>query len=138
MTLRANIRLQQTLTRSNTSLFCSIVIDDEEVFTTSTPRLADVDVPVVESVRLHPEVVLDGDDTTPEKDPNKLKFLSGPEANVKLFTAVSYDLLKVCYVPVTCASLPRLLFLLQPLTVLMKQTRRAVCAIKQYILLRCL
>ena len=29
-------------------------------------------------------------------------------------------------------------FLLRPLTVLMKQTRQAVCAIKQYILLRCL
>ncbi len=28
-------------------------------------------------------------------------------------------------------------FLLQPLTVLMKQTRQAVCAIKQTILLRC-
>ncbi len=36
--------------------------------------------------------------------------------------------------------LPRhfLLFLLQPLTVLMKQTKQAVCAIKQSILLRCL
>ncbi len=38
-------------------------------------------------------------------------------------------LLKVCYVPTTSASLPRLLFLLRPLTVLMKQTRQAVCAI---------
>ncbi len=47
-------------------------------------------------------------------------------------------LLKVCYVPATSALLPRLLFLLQPLTVLMKQTRQAVCAIKQSILLRCL
>ncbi len=47
-------------------------------------------------------------------------------------------LLKVCYVPPTSASLPRLLFLLHPLTVLMKQTRQAVFAIKQYLLLRCL
>ncbi len=44
---------------------------------------------------------------------------------------------KVCYVPATSACLPRLLFLLRPLTVLMKQTRQAVCAIKQYFLLRC-
>jgi hypothetical protein len=47
-------------------------------------------------------------------------------------------LLKVCYVPATSASLPRLLFLLRPLTVLMKQTRQVVCDIKQSILLRCL
>ncbi len=47
-------------------------------------------------------------------------------------------LLKVCYVLATCAGLPRLLFLLWPLTVLMKQTRQAVHAIKQSILLRCL
>ncbi len=49
-------------------------------------------------------------------------------------------LLKVCYVPVISASLSRLLFLsfLQwPLTVLMKQTRQAVRAFKQSILLRC-
>jgi hypothetical protein len=39
-------------------------------------------------------------------------------------------LLKVCYVPATSARLQRLLFLLQPLTVLMKQTRQAVHAIK--------
>ncbi len=37
--------------------------------------------------------------------------------------------------PTTSACLPRLLFLLQPLTVLMKQTRQAVRAIKQSILL---
>jgi hypothetical protein len=43
--------------------------------------------------------------------------------------------LKFCYVPATSAGLPRL-FLLQPLTVLMKQTKQAVCAIKQSILLR--
>ncbi len=46
-------------------------------------------------------------------------------------------LLKVCCVPATSASLPRL-FLLRPLTVLMKQTRQAVRAIKQSILLGCL
>jgi hypothetical protein len=39
-------------------------------------------------------------------------------------------LLKVCYVHITSAGLPRLLFLLQLLTVLMKQTRQAVHAIK--------
>ncbi len=52
-------------------------------------------------------------------------------------------LLKVCYVPTTSASLNRrlfflYLFLLRPLTVLMNQTRQAVRAIKQSILLRCL
>ncbi len=47
-------------------------------------------------------------------------------------------LLKVCYVTPTRAHLPRLLFLLRPLTVLIKQTRQAVCTIKQSILLRCL
>ncbi len=40
--------------------------------------------------------------------------------------------------PATSAGLPRLLFLLWSLTVLMKQRRRAVRAIKQSILLRCL
>jgi hypothetical protein len=43
-------------------------------------------------------------------------------------------LLKVCHVPATSTHLPRLLFiyfLLWPLTVLMKQTRQAVHAIKQ-------
>ncbi len=40
-------------------------------------------------------------------------------------------LLKVCYVPATSAGLPMLLFLMRLLTVLMKQTRQAVCAIKQ-------
>ncbi len=51
-------------------------------------------------------------------------------------------LLKVCYVPTTSAGLPRVSFflsvlflLLQPLTVLMKQTRAAVCAVKQSIFL---
>jgi hypothetical protein len=47
-------------------------------------------------------------------------------------------LLKVCYVPATSAGLNSLLFLLQPLTVLMKQTREAVSASKQSISLRCL
>jgi hypothetical protein len=44
-------------------------------------------------------------------------------------------LLKVCYVPGTNARLPRLPFLMRLLTVLMKQTRQAVCAIKQSIYL---
>jgi hypothetical protein len=50
--------------------------------------------------------------------------------------------LKVCYVPATSAGLPRVSFffsfhflLLQPLTVLMKQTRQAVRAVKQSIFL---
>ncbi len=52
-------------------------------------------------------------------------------------------LLKVCYVLATSAGLKRLTFffffcLLWPLTVLMMQTRQAVRAIKQSILLRCL
>jgi hypothetical protein len=41
-------------------------------------------------------------------------------------------------VAATRAGLPSLLFLLQPLRVLMKQIRQAVCAIKQSLLLRCL
>ncbi len=51
-------------------------------------------------------------------------------------------LLKVCYVPATSAGLPRVSFffsflflLLWPLTVVMKQTRQAVCVIKQSIFL---
>ncbi len=48
------------------------------------------------------------------------------------------SLLKVCNVPAPNAGFPRLLFLLWPLTVLMKQTRQVVHAIKQRILLRCL
>ncbi len=52
-------------------------------------------------------------------------------------------LLKVCYVPVTSAGLPMVSFffsflfflLLQPLTVLMNQTRQAVRAVKQSIFL---
>ncbi len=47
-------------------------------------------------------------------------------------------LLKVCYVPATSGSLSRLLFIFLRwlLTVLMKQTRQAVCTFKQSILLR--
>ncbi len=47
-------------------------------------------------------------------------------------------LLKFCYVPATSAAHNSLLFsffLLQPFTVLIKQTRQAVCAIKQSIFL---
>ncbi len=53
---------------------------------------------------------------------------------------VQNRLLKVCYVPGTSAILSRLLFLFLrwPLTVLMKQTRQAVRAFKQSVLLRCL
>ena len=49
-------------------------------------------------------------------------------------------LLKVCYVPATSTTFLAffLFFLLWPLTVLMKQTRQAVCIVKQSILLRCL
>jgi hypothetical protein len=41
---------------------------------------------------------------------------------------------KVFYVPATSAHLPRLLFLLRPLTVLMKKTRQTVHAVKQSML----
>ncbi len=49
-------------------------------------------------------------------------------------------LLKVCYVPATSAGLPRVSFffsflLLQPLTVIMKQARQAVHAVKESIFL---
>jgi len=47
-------------------------------------------------------------------------------------------LLKVCYVLATSAGLPRLLFLLRPLTVLIRQTRQEVCTINQSVLLKCL
>ena len=50
-------------------------------------------------------------------------------------------LLKFCYVPATSAAhnwLLFFLFLLRPFTVLMKQTRQVVCAVKQSIFLRCL
>ncbi len=47
-------------------------------------------------------------------------------------------LLKFCYVPATSTAHNRLLFfsfLLQPFTVLMKQTRQSVCTVKQSIFL---
>jgi hypothetical protein len=48
-------------------------------------------------------------------------------------------LLKVCYVPATSASSKAsFYFFMWPLTVKMKQTRQAVRAVKQTILLRCL
>ncbi len=50
-------------------------------------------------------------------------------------------LLKVCYVPATSACLHRLLFiifLLRPLTALIKETRQTISAIKHSIFLRCL
>ncbi len=50
--------------------------------------------------------------------------------------SIQNRLLKVCYVPATSAGFPRLLFLLRPLTVLMKQTRQAIWAVKQSIILR--
>ncbi len=49
--------------------------------------------------------------------------------------------LKVCYVPGTSAGIPRVSYffsfflLLRPLTVLMKQTRQAVCTIEQSVFL---
>ncbi len=42
-------------------------------------------------------------------------------------------LLKFCYVPATSTAHNRLLFLLRPFTVLMKQTRQAVRAVRQSI-----
>jgi hypothetical protein len=65
--------------------------------------------------------------------------ISGQIIDIK---SLQNRLLKVCYVPATSTSLKRLhllfffFFGLQPLTVLMKQTRQAVHAIKQSILLR--
>jgi hypothetical protein len=44
-------------------------------------------------------------------------------------------LLKFCYVPATSSAHNRLLFVLRPFTVLMKQTRQAVLIIKQSIFL---
>ncbi len=65
----------------------------------------------------------------------KLDQCSGRNIDIE---SLQNRLFKVCYVPTTVASLNRLLFLPWPLTVLMKQTRQAVCAIKQSTLLRCL
>ncbi len=44
-------------------------------------------------------------------------------------------LFKFCYVPATSAAHNRLLLLLRPFTVLMKQTKQAVRAVKQSIFL---
>jgi len=63
------------------------------------------------------------------------------ETVLTLATSKYYRLLKFCYVPATSAAHNRLLFflfLLRLFTVLLKQTRQAVCAIKQSIFLRCL
>jgi hypothetical protein len=65
-------------------------------------------------------------------------MLSGTCAECIDTESLKNRLLKVWYVPATSAGLNRLLFFLQPLTVLMKQARQAVHAIKQSILLRCL
>ncbi len=61
-------------------------------------------------------------------------------AIISKISKVQNSFLKVCYVPATSTSLSRLLFLLLrwSLTVLMKQTRQAVCTFKQSILLKCL
>ncbi len=64
--------------------------------------------------------------------------ITNPEGLTIYIQSLQNRLLKVCYVPATSTSLPRLLFLLWPLTVLMKQTRQVVCTVKQSILLRCL
>jgi hypothetical protein len=55
---------------------------------------------------------------------------------MKDIESLQNKLLKVCNVPATSAGLNILLFSLRPLTVLMKQTRQAVRAIKQSISLR--
>jgi hypothetical protein len=63
------------------------------------------------------------------------------ETVLTLATSKYYRLLKFCYVPATSAAHNRLLFFLfflRLFTVLMKQTRQAVRAIKQSIFLRCL
>ena len=51
------------------------------------------------------------------------------------YRKVQNRLLKFCYVPATSAAHNRLLFLLRPFTVLMKQTRQVVRAVKQSIFL---
>jgi hypothetical protein len=60
--------------------------------------------------------------------------------NVIDIESLQNRLLKVCYVPATSAGLSRLLFIFLrwSLTVLMKQTRQAVCAFNRSILPRCL
>ncbi len=57
------------------------------------------------------------------------------DAIIPKISKVQNRLLKVCYVPATCDSISRLLFLRWPLTVLMMQTRQVVCAFKQSIYL---
>jgi len=62
------------------------------------------------------------------------------ELFVEISSLIEYRLLKFCYVPPTSATSFKafLAFLLQPLTVLMRQTRQAVRAINPSIFLRCL
>ncbi len=47
-------------------------------------------------------------------------------------------LLKVCYVPATSVASSEAFSLMHSITVLMRQTRQAVCAINQSTFLRCL
>jgi hypothetical protein len=61
-----------------------------------------------------------------------LLFWLGGTIDIK---SLQNRLLKVCYVPATRVGLNRLLFLLQPLTVVMKQTRQVVFTIMQSIYL---
>jgi hypothetical protein len=70
---------------------------------------------------------------------NKVRSISFASIDIE---SLQNRFLKVCYVPATSAGLPRVSFffsflflLLRPLTVLMKQTRQAVRAIKQSIFL---
>jgi hypothetical protein len=71
-------------------------------------------------------------------------IICGPQVSVKAIDIESLQnrLLKVCYVPATSVALPRVSFffsflflLLRPLTILMKQTRQAVRAVKQSMFL---
>jgi hypothetical protein len=68
-------------------------------------------------------------------------FLNVTVCFIHRYQKTKNRLLKFCYVPATSAVRNRLLFflfLLWPFTVLMKQTRQAVCTIKQSIFFRCL
>jgi hypothetical protein len=67
---------------------------------------------------------------------NNIQIQVRVNAGINYIEALQNRLLKVCNVPATNTGLNRLLFLLQPLTVSMKQTRQAVHAIKQSLLLR--
>ncbi len=62
------------------------------------------------------------------------------EASIDIERRRKNRLLKVCYVPTHSATFLAFFsfFVLWPLTVLMRQTRQAVCTIKQSILLRCI